>query len=103
MHLETCTPKSLAWDIRLLLSTNVNLCLKFSMKLVKLDEQPNTVKKWFLCLKRIQPRLIPGLVQEIARFYFSVQNCFQALGLSGLEADPGDAIVIFRSARAVMN
>ena len=73
------------------------------MKLVKLDDQPNTVKKWFLCLKRIQPRLIPGLVQEIARFYFSVQNWFQALGLSGLEADPGDAIVIFRSARAVMN
>lgn len=102
MHLETCTPRSLAWDIRLLLSTNVNL-KSFSMKLVKLDEQPNTVKKWFLCLKRIQPPLIPGLVQEIARFYFSVQNCFQALGLSGLEADPGDAIVIFRSARAVMN
>lgn len=73
------------------------------MKLVKLDEQPNTMKKWFLCLKIIQPRLIPGLVQEIARFHISVQKWFQELGLSGLEADPGDAIVIFRSARAVMN
>ena len=71
------------------------------MKLVKLDEQQNTVKKWLLSLKSIQTSSYPRTSTRDCAVLFLCAEFFQALGLSGFAADPGDLLEIFRSARAV--